>query len=632
MLGRALGLAAMVAGLMAPLADASFDCGTPLSRCFVQIDNSGRAWFESNEKLTEDALGDGSPRNGVFQIYERVGSETLLVSRGLDGKPIPVENKQNISAWLRGVSADGERVYMRTEAALAPEDGDAGHEGGSLDDYVLSNGTYTLISTGPLDGPAPNPNPYTGDQNLWASDDGQHVYFATGQQLVAADFDTRSDIYERSGGQTRLVSTGPDQARPTPEFPNPDAPETRFLGASADGATAYFATAEHLTADDTDKFTSDIFSWHDGVTRRITHTVFRGEGPGVPYESFDPYSFAGAGTEGSVYFTANSPQTPDDTDANTDVYQARPDGSLVRLITAPPGTVDELGIHPSLRVEAVSRDGSRLFLSSNVPLVAEDHDTVSDVYMWSAGRYELVTPDGQTKVKDEELQLCSISGSGQRAYFQTRARLSPSDGDEEPDVYEWREGSVRLVSPASDGRQSAAFCRGISPNGRYVAFMTFEELLPGDTDAGEDIYVIDMGAPSAGDSAAASASAAAAKPAKRHRRRLRLVTAEAIAPRIAIAPNGVLADGTARVRLTCPRSERSDPCHGRAKLLQPKTHRPLAAGSFRIGAGRTARVTLTGTGVSHRRRTFRALVRVRGADMLGNRRTVSATVRLRRLR
>src|SRR6187401_3293255 len=77
--------------LAAPRADADFDCGTALMSCQVQLDNSGDAWFSTVEKLTGDALGDGTLRHGVFQVYERTGNETLLVSRLPDGDPIPAE-------------------------------------------------------------------------------------------------------------------------------------------------------------------------------------------------------------------------------------------------------------------------------------------------------------------------------------------------------------------------------------------------------------------------------------------------------------------------------------------------------------------------------------------------------------
>ena len=616
-LASAGALAAAIVLLLVPAASASFDCGTPLSRCRVQLDNSGRAWFGTSERLTEDALGDGTLKGGVWQVYERTGNQTVLVSRLPDGQPIPAENPQRIAAELLGVSPDGKRVYLQTTASLVPEDGDAGHEAGSWDGYVLSDGAYSLFTTGPLDGSGPNPNPYSGSHGVWASDDGRYVYFETGQQLVPEDWDGYSDIYQRFEGQTRLVSTGPDQVLPTAEFPNPQTPEKRFLGASPDGATAYFATAAHLTEDDTEKLTSDIFSWRDGLTRRLTPTVSPEEVPGTPWEAFDAYGFAAAG-DGSAYFAANQALVPEDTDLNRDVYKVRPDGSLERFIATPSGAT---GAAAFLRVEAVSRDGSRVFLVTGQRLTAQDQDDTMDVYMWSNGAYQLVTPAPREAVKDEELHLCSISGDGHRAYFSTWGRNAPQDTDDDPDVYEWSEGSVRLVSPASDGRSSPAFCSGISPNGRYVAFTTWEDFVPGDNDTKEDVYVIDMGAQSV------TGAAARRQPKRRAQRRPRLVTAEAIAPRMGVAKAASVTDRGTKLRLRCPRSEKSGPCRGRVKLLSPKRHRLLARGSFRIPAGKSRAVLLKG---SLPRWASRALARVRGADMLGNRRTVSAVVRLRR--
>ena len=59
-----------------------------------------------------------------------------------------------------------------------------------------------------------------------------------------ADEDTRFDVYERSGGQTMLVSTGP--AGGNGEF------HAIFMRASADGGRAFFVTQESLVGDDGD--------------------------------------------------------------------------------------------------------------------------------------------------------------------------------------------------------------------------------------------------------------------------------------------------------------------------------------------------------------------------------------------
>ena len=61
-----------------------------------------------------------------------------------------------------------------------------------------------LISTGPAGGNGAADSEFRG-----ASSDGARVFFDTDESLVSADTDTRLDVYERSGGQTTLISTGP---------------------------------------------------------------------------------------------------------------------------------------------------------------------------------------------------------------------------------------------------------------------------------------------------------------------------------------------------------------------------------------------------------------------------------------
>jgi hypothetical protein len=148
-----------------------------------------------------------------------------------------------------------------------------------------------------------------------------------------------------------------------------------------------------------------------------------------------------------------------------------------------------------------------------------------------------------------------------------------------------------------------------------VVFETFEELVPGDGDAKSDLYLVDMGA-----ATQAGASASAARPGKRrrHRRRLRLVSAESIPPRMQIARRGTFDSGMAHLRLSCPKAEISGPCRGKARLVDPRTGKVLASGRFKIKAGRRARIALDGRALPRGRRLLKALARVRGADLLGN--------------
>ena len=72
------------------------------------------------------------------------------------------------------------------------------------------------------------------------SADGSRAFFDTDEQLVAGDTDAAFDLYERQGGTTTLLSTGPTGGN--------GAFDVFFAAASADGTRAFFETDEQLTA------------------------------------------------------------------------------------------------------------------------------------------------------------------------------------------------------------------------------------------------------------------------------------------------------------------------------------------------------------------------------------------------
>jgi hypothetical protein len=97
-----------------------------------------------------------------------------------------------------------------------------------------------------------------------------------------------------------------------------------------------------------------------------------------------------------------------------------------------------------------------------------------------------------------------------------------------------------------------------------------------------------------------------------------------------VSPRGTFHGDAARLGVACPKEETSGPCRGAVKLLHPRTHELLARGTFRVAAGRRAKVKLEGRGLPETRRRIAALARVRGADLLDNTARVQRTVKLRR--
>jgi len=61
-----------------------------------------------------------------------------------------------------------------------------------------------LVSTGPEGG-----NAAIDVANFGISPDGSRSFFTTAERLVPADTDDQLDLYQRAGGSTTLVSTGP---------------------------------------------------------------------------------------------------------------------------------------------------------------------------------------------------------------------------------------------------------------------------------------------------------------------------------------------------------------------------------------------------------------------------------------
>ena len=242
---------------------------------------------------TPEALVDAD-EDTRFDVYQRSGGQTTLVSTGPAGGNGPFD-----TTFVR-VSADGTSAFLVLSESLVSADTDT-----RADVYERSGGQTTLISTGP-DG---------GDGEFDAgfprmSADGARVVFDTAESLVGADTDTQTDLYERSGGQTTLVSTGPDGGNGAfGAFPN---------GVSADGARVLFSTAESLVSADTDTQT-DLYERSGGQT---TLSSIGPDGGNGPFGA----NFEGVSTDGaSVLFETSEPLISADTDTQYDSTSARAD-------------------------------------------------------------------------------------------------------------------------------------------------------------------------------------------------------------------------------------------------------------------------------------------------------------------
>jgi hypothetical protein len=204
---------------------------------------------------TGQQLESADTDNGQVDVYDRSGGATELVSTGPN-------DTQGFSACTSittpptcpvRVSNDGSHVFFITQEPLVP--GDTGF----LDVYERSGATTTLVSTGPNGGDGPL-NVIRG--SLLVSTDGSHAFFATRESLVSEDTDTHIDVYERTGGTTELVSTGPVETD--------DSPNATLDAISPDGSRAIFDSASRLSEPTDDGGYADVFERHAGQTTLLS--------------------------------------------------------------------------------------------------------------------------------------------------------------------------------------------------------------------------------------------------------------------------------------------------------------------------------------------------------------------------
>jgi hypothetical protein len=418
-----------------------------------------RVFFRTDEQLVS---GD---TDTFFDLYERSGGVTTLLSTGPNG------GNGMFTPFFRGISADGSHVFFETSEQLVAADADGNCYDQQetvvpcYDVYDRSNGTTTLISTGP--------NGATGNFNArfrGASADGSRVFFTTKEQLVPADTDNAQDVYMRSGGTTTLLSTGP--AGGNGDF------DAQYRGSSADGAHVFIQTSERLTSSDTDS-SADIYDVSGGTTTLVSTGASGGNGA-------NDAAYAGSSSDGSrIFFETDEQLTPADTDSSVDVYQRA--GGVTSLVSTGPAGGNGT---PGASYVGSSKDGAKVWFETKESLVTGDTDTRQDVYERSGGTTSLVStgPSGGSGPFDASFEGASDDGS--RIWIGTFEQLTPTDTDSAFDIFERSGGTTTQVSigPSGGNANADAFFDGASADGSHVWFDTFESLVPGDTDSYVDVY------------------------------------------------------------------------------------------------------------------------------------------------
>lgn len=150
----------------------------------------------------------------------------------------------------------------------------------------------------------------------------------------------------------------------------------------------------------------------------------------------------------------------------------------------------------------LTADGRTVLLQSSAPLGGEPRHPAgtTQFYRWTesdqqlacvscgtASRPATASATIRTGSQNELLPARGISSDGRSVFFQTASALADTDANAVADVYEWRDGEVRLLSGGRAGAR-ASWIVDNSPSGDDVLFATEDGLVPNDRDGSYDIY------------------------------------------------------------------------------------------------------------------------------------------------
>jgi hypothetical protein len=226
--------------------------------------------------------------------------------------------------------------------------------------------------------------------------------------------------------------------------------------------------------------------------------------------------FNGNSSDGEVAVFSTSDQLgPGDTDQEPDVYVRAFDSTLEELVTR------EVSIGPRggndtrpARYDGMSADGTKVFFSTEEPLVAEDTDSKDDVYMRDLVKKEtILISKGDASCAEQDcgngnasagFAPNGVADEGDVVFFTTTESLNSLDTDGSSDIYARRitaEETVLVsaddpsctVSSCGNGSEGASY-KGVDEAGDKAVFATAESLSPADTDTKSDIYARDLNA------------------------------------------------------------------------------------------------------------------------------------------
>ena len=285
----------------------------------------------------------------------------------------------------------------------------------------------------------------------------------------------RMDVYERSGGNTSLVSTGPSGGN--------GPPGAELVGVSDDGTKVFFHTAESAGRRPTPTCVQDVYQRAGGVTTLLSVGPTGGNGTHVAV-------YDGNSQDGSkVFFRTAEALVASDTDAGIDVYERANAGDHHDPLDQPERRQQRRGRavrrHLGGRVEGVHREPGEADRRARRPRQPERrlHELAAERSRRSRPVATTSSPPPPTSPAHPPTGAACSSAPRRRWRRATRTSTRTSTSS-----------AAGSLTRALDRARTAAtapmhaFFGGSSQDGTQLFFETYESLVTSDTDANTDVY------------------------------------------------------------------------------------------------------------------------------------------------
>jgi hypothetical protein len=315
-----------------------------------------------------------------------------------------------------------------------------------------------------------------------------------------------------------------DTAAGSPEFIAPvgslppSAIYRGFADIAGDGSRVVFSTKEHLLAGDAVRTTGNsVYAWDgDGL-----ELVDVDDGGALLSTCGSEVSQAnGMSNQGSgVFFTA-----PASCNGVEKVYLRDLDSETTVQISASECTRVDCDATADVAFAGATEDGEFAFLTTTQQLTDADHDAGRDLYRYDVATGKLNLLSGApSEVSGEVVEgaLVFPSEDGGRVYFRASGEVIPGESTAGEKLFMADGGGVHLVAPASFPIEAEI---QLSADGKRALFVTKAQLLGADTDSSGDAYLYDADSETlvristgpAGGNGASPASIEAPTPLNRH--------------------------------------------------------------------------------------------------------------------